>query len=180
MPKQNGKGQASILTRVQIGEIIELASDRYRPIFAIAAYTGCRISEARSLTAKNLNLDNGYVLFAETKTKVDRVVPLHPDLVNILRKGNLPTTGYLFPSPRSSGPISREAIAQELKAIAQDLGVIGVSTHSFRRSVATHLHEMGKDLKTIASITGHKDLNSLSRYIDVSPEKQMAAIMALG
>ncbi len=180
MPKQNGKGQAAILTRAQIDKIIELASDRYRPIFAIAAYTGCRISEARSLTAENLNLGNGHILFTETKTKVDRVVQLHPTLVDILRSAKLPSTGYLFPSPKSNGPLSREAIAQELKTITQDIGVIGVSTHSFRRSVATHLHEKGVDLKSIASVTGHKDLNSLSRYIDVSPETQMAAIMALG
>jgi integrase/recombinase XerD len=180
MPKQDGKGQSSLLTRKQIHKIIDLASPRYKPIFAIAAFTGCRISEARNLKAENLDLVNGSITFTETKTKVDRVVQCHPKLLEILSSSDLPTSGYLFPSPRSNGALSREAISGELAAITTDLGLPGVSTHSFRRSVATHLHEKGTDLKSIASITGHKDLNSLSRYIDVSPEKQLAAILSLG
>ncbi len=179
MPTIKGKGQASILSNSQIDLILEKASPRYRPIFAIAAYTGCRISEARLMTADRLDLKNRTILFTETKTKVDRVVELHPELIEILKGCNLPSSGLLFPSPRSSGAVSRTCVDAELRNICETLELVGVSTHSFRRSVATNLHEKGVDLKTIGSVTGHKSLDQLSKYIDVSPEKQRAAVMLL-
>jgi integrase/recombinase XerD len=179
MPTIQGRGQASVISRADIDRILANAAPRYRPIFAIAAFSGCRISEARTLKAENLNLTAATILFLQTKMKVDRVVAMHPALVEILAAADLPAQGYLFPSPRASGPISREAIGGELTKIATDLGLIGVSTHSFRRSVATCLHERGVDLKAIASVTGHKDLNSLSQYIEVSPARQRSAILTL-
>jgi integrase/recombinase XerD len=182
MPTLQGKGQAAILSNEQIDSIIDLASPRYRPIFAIAAFTGCRISEARLMTADRLDLGdlgNETILFTQTKTKVDRMVALHPELVEILKASNLPSSGLLFPSPKSSGAVSRVCVDGELRRICDDLGLIGVSTHSFRRSLATNLHEKGVDLKSIGSVTGHKSLDQLAKYIDVSPEKQRSAIMAL-
>jgi integrase/recombinase XerD len=56
--------------------------------------------------------------------------------------------------------------------------VKGVGTHSFRRSLATNLHGKGVPLKTIASITGHRSLDALSRYLDVTPAQQKEAILA--
>lgn len=179
MPTLNGKGQASVLSNSQIDKLISIARSPYKQIFAVAAFTGCRISEAIQMTADRLDLELGQILFTETKNKVDRIVPLHPELVDILTKGNLPRSGWLFPSPKTSSHITRQVVSEELKLIAADLGYVGVSTHSFRRSLATNLYEKGIDLKSIASITGHQSLDKLSIYIDVSPQKQKTAILNL-
>lgn len=179
MPTINGSGQATILNSDQIDKILSVARSPYREIFAIAAFTGCRISEAIKMTAEKLDLTTGNILFTETKTKVDRLVPLHPELVNILSKSNLPRSGYLFPSPKTSSHITRQVVSEELKLISEDLGYFGVSTHSFRRSLATTLHGNGAPLKAIASITGHKSLDSLQKYIDVTPEQQRQALTLL-
>ena len=179
MPTINGSGQASILNSDQIDKIIDMARPPYKEIFSIAAFTGCRISEAIKMTADRLDLETGNIYFTETKTKVDRLVPLHPELVAILSKSNLPRSGYLFPSPKTSSHITRQVVSEELKLISEDLGYIGVSTHSFRRSLATTLHGNGAPLKAIASITGHKSLDSLQKYIDVTPEQQRQALTLL-
>ncbi|MCX5962904.1 MAG: site-specific integrase [Cyanobacteria bacterium] len=169
MPTLNGSGQATVLSNEQIDKIIKIARSPYKIIFAIAAFTGCRISEAIKLTAENLDLENGTILFTETKTKVDRQVPIHPELLELLINADLPRSGFMFPSPKTDKAISRQCVSDELKQISQDLGFVGVSTHSFRRSLSTNLHEKGVDLKSIASITGHKSLDQLSKYIEVSP-----------
>lgn len=176
MPTINGKGQASTLSNDDIDKILSLASRTYRGVFAIAAFTGCRISEALSLDAKFLDLKRGSITFTETKTKADRTVPIAPELRSILIGLDLPTHGYLFPSPKTSGHLTRSGAGKELKAICDDLGLVGVSTHSFRRSLATDLHSKGAPLKAIASITGHRSLDSLQRYIDVTTEDQLAAL----
>ena len=83
---------------------------------------------------------------------------------------------YWSPPRPPSGHLTRSGAGKELKAICDDLGLVGVSTHSFRRSLATVLHSNGAPLKAIASITGHKSLDSLQRYIDITPEDFVEAI----
>jgi integrase/recombinase XerD len=177
----NGKGQAAVLSGDQIESILRLAGDRYRAIFAVAAFTGCRISEARKLKGAHVDLAGDTLTFVETKTGDDRTVPMSAKLKTILLESGAQLVGdsdWLFPSPRTAGPVTREAVGAELKAVAAELGYIGVSTHSFRRSVATTLSDKGAALKVIAGLTGHKSLDQLSRYIEVTPA-QLAAAAAL-
>ncbi|UBF26408.1 site-specific integrase [Kovacikia minuta CCNUW1] len=178
MPKVNGKGQAAILSNDQIDQVIKLCREPYNLAVAIAAYTGCRMGEAIQLRAENLDLAAGIITLTHTKTGRTREVVMHPELVVILADAELPTCGYLFPSPRTSGHITRQAVDKELREVCEALEIRGVGTHSFRRSLATNLHGKGIPLKTIASITGHESLNELSRYLDVTPEQQKAAILA--
>lgn len=178
MPKVNGKGQAAILSNEQIDEVIKFCKHPYDLIVAIAAYTGCRMGEAIQLRAENLDLAAGVITFTKTKTGKVREVELHPDLVEMLKTADLPTVGYLFPSPRTAGHITRQALDKELREVCEALELRGVGTHSFRRSLATNLHGKGIPLKTIASITGHESLDNLAIYIDVTPAQRKAAILA--
>jgi integrase/recombinase XerD len=179
MPKLNGKGQAAILTNEQIDRVIELCRSPYKFVVAIAAYTGCRMGEALQLKAENLDLATGTIIFTHTKTGKPREIELHPELIAILTSAELPQDGHLFPSMRgASGHLSRQSVDAELRDICSELGLRGVGTHSFRRSLATNLHAKNIPLKVIASITGHESLNELSRYLDVTPEQRRSAIMA--
>lgn len=45
------------------------------------------------------------------------------------------------------------------------LGLEEVSTHTFRRSLATHLYDAGVPLRQIMAITGHAILASLTSYL---------------
>jgi len=143
MPKVNGKGQAAILTNKQIDQVIGLCRKPYSLIVAIAAYTGCRMGEALKLRAENLDLAAGVVTLTHTKTGKSREVILHPELVEILKAAELPTNGYLFPSKRKDGHVTRQAVDKELREVCEALELKGVGTHSFRRSLATDLHGKG-------------------------------------
>jgi integrase/recombinase XerD len=178
MGKVSGKGQAQVLSNEQIDSIIALCGRPYNLAVAIAAYTGSRMGEVIALRAENLDLGGGYLNLTETKNGEARSVMLHPELVAILEAAELPASGWLFPSKRTAGHISRQSVDLEIRAVCADLGIKGVGTHSFRRSLATNLHSKAVPLKTIASITGHKSLDQLSRYLDVSPEMHKDAIMA--
>jgi integrase/recombinase XerD len=179
MPKVNGSGQAAILSNEQIDRVIERCRAPHKFAVAIAAYTGCRMGEAIALRAENLDLNEGILTFTKTKTGRVREIELHPELIAILTSAELPQEGWLFPSRRKpGGRISRQSIDAELRAVCADMGLKGVGTHSFRRSLATNLHGKSIPLKTIAAITGHASLDSLARYIDVTPEQRRSAIMA--
>ena len=69
------------------------------------------------------------------------------------------------------------SIDKALRQTCSRLGLEGVSTHSFRRSLATAAVRRGVALSTIQRVTGHKSLGSLGHYLEASDEEVLAAIV---
>ena len=67
-----------------------------------------------------------------------------------------------------------------LKDACQRIFVEGVSTHSFRRTALTQMHNAGIPLRHIQEISGHNDLGTLQRYLEVSPEQKRKAVSMIG
>jgi integrase/recombinase XerD len=57
------------------------------------------------------------------------------------------------------------------------LGLEGVSTHSFRRTLATAAVRRGVSLHVVQQVTGHKSLGSLGHYLEADDTEVMAAIV---
>lgn len=177
--KVSGRGQAKVLSGDEINQILDYTREPYRTAVAIAAYTGCRMSEAIALKRENLLPDA--IVFTRTKTGKTRAVPLHSKLKAILAEANLPPVGYLFPSQggKSLPHITRQAVDKELRAVCTGLEIQGVGTHSFRRSALTAMKDHNIPIKNIAAISGHESLNELARYLEVSEGDKQQAIAAL-
>lgn len=75
--------------------------------------------------------------------------------------------------------MTRAAADLILKAACERLGLVGVSTHSFRRTALTNLHNNGVPLRVIQQISGHSSLGVLQRYLEVDPQQTLAAIATL-
>ena len=67
-----------------------------------------------------------------------------------------------------------------LKAACDRIGLFGVSTHSFRRTALTQMSSAGIPLRVIQEISGHNDLGTLQRYLEVSPEQKRKAVAVIG
>ncbi|MEP0820377.1 tyrosine-type recombinase/integrase [Trichocoleus desertorum GB2-A4] len=59
------------------------------------------------------------------------------------------------------------------------LGLVGVSTHSFRRTALTQMSSAGVPLRVIQEISGHRSLQALQRYLEVSELQLEGAIASL-
>lgn len=138
-----------------------------RCVFAICYYTSCRISEALKLEAADVV--EGRIVFraTTTKTKQTREVKLPVKLIQILSETGLPDRGYLFPG-RLKGHLSRQAADLALRQACEALGWQGISTHSFRRTGITRLHDAGVPLRRIQARTGHVSLGNLAIYVEVN------------
>lgn len=66
-----------------------------------------------------------------------------------------------------------------LKAATERIGLVG-STHSFRRTALTMMSSAGIPLRVIQEISGHNDLGTLQRYLEVSPEQKRKAVAVIG
>jgi integrase/recombinase XerD len=167
--KNQRNGQAEILSEAQVTLLLAELSPKMRATFAICYFTACRVSEALQLTADDVQ--GGKISFRRvtTKTNHSREVPIAPALAKILQECQLPTSGKLF-------GVTRQAADKALRKGCDRLAIKGVSTHSFRRTAATRLHQKGVPLRVIQKIGGWSSLQALQLYLEVSQEQVVEAI----
>ena len=179
--KVDRNGQAAILTESELKELFDYASPKYKAVFGICLFTGCRISEALSLRAEDIV--NGSILFRKENTKGKnkaREVSISPTLQAYLDDADLPSRGYLFPSRNNlNQPMGSQSAHKMLDKYCDMLGIKGASTHSFRRTALTMMCNAGIPFSVIQDISGHASLDVLSRYLSVSPEQKKGAISVI-
>ena len=192
MPKTNGSGQARTLTPEQLDGLLDAAPGAdHRALWAVMRWTGSRVSETLQLRWAAIHDDRIVFAAKTTKTKTTReplIAPrLHQELEMYrgewaLRQGRLPGPhDWLFPGRWVNESLSRQAADKALRSALNGAGLpSGCSLHTFRRSLATTMANGGASLKTVCRFTGHRSLQQLSAYIDVSSADERAALDCLG
>ena len=173
MAKVNRFGKASVLNPNELQLLWGESGTPYDLICQLAYFTAGRIGEVLQLRAEDIRGGEITYRAITTKTRTTRSVKIPVQLQDALRLGRLPGSGYLFPGAGSSGHLSARAVESHIKEAARLLGFEGMSTHTFRRSMATHLHMQGVPLRAIQKITGHATLSALEQYLDI--DRQEAA-----
>lgn len=154
------------MTDEQLADLFANVTYRDRLLFAICYYTSCRISEALQLERSDLIGDRIVFRAVITKTKKTREVKIPAKLQAIIDDSELPLSGYIFLG-KKGGHLTRQAADLTLRKACDYLGLHGVSTHSFRRSAITKLHDAGVPLRTLQKRTGHASLSNLALYVEV-------------
>jgi len=162
-----------------------LRTNRDQALFGICLYTAARINEACSLHTVDVYASDGRVREritfrrATTKGKQEtRSVPVSLELKQLL-EGYRSDRSYLFPGRWGRAHICPESADALLRAAFKRLGIEGASTHSFRRTSITWMHNERVPIKHIQSISGHRSLAALQRYIDVTEKDKEMAIATL-
>jgi integrase/recombinase XerD len=187
MPKLDRHGKAAILTQEQLTRLFEgFRADRDRALFGACLYLGCRISEACSLQTFDCYSDSGEVrsqiIIRRSATKgkqATRTIDTHPKLTELLQKHN-PGKQWVFQSRCHYWKhIDSDSADWILREACTRAGLEGVSTHSFRRTALTAMSSAGVPLRVIQEVSGHRSLNELQKYLEVSEEQRRSAIASL-
>lgn len=176
--KVAGNGQGKILSSDELQLLFSegLASARDRALFGICLYTACRVSEALALTTTDIQ--GGMLTFRKSTTKgklKTRVVNIQPDLAFLLDAHKI-KAGLLFRGTRPAMPLTRCMADRILKNACEKINLRGVSTHSFRRTALTMMSDSGIPLRVIQEISGHSDLGTLQRYLEVTDKQKSIAV----
>jgi len=155
---------------------------RDRALVELLYGAGIRVGELVALDVRDIDLHRGDVR-VWGKGRKERVVPLPAAARNALREyldqrrrpGVLAEP--LFTSLRSKkGEMPRRLDPRDVRRIlrtrAERAGLVDrVHPHRLRHSYATHLLDMGTDLRAIQELLGHASLSTTQKYTAVSAER---------
>ncbi len=153
---------------------------RYRTMTMFLAYTGCRYAEAAELRVKRLDLSAGRATFIETKTNENRTVffaePLKSNLAKLV-EGRSPND-FVFRNTKEK-QVHVQDYSDDLKRRAVAAGVTKRTfPHNFRHSYITHMLETGVPITEVATLVGHKDIQTTySTYMHLADKTLQRAAM---
>jgi integrase/recombinase XerC len=189
--------QAKILTDKQVRAVLaELDTRRYplrdRAMFMLSMKAGMRAKEISSVTWAMVTDAEGEiadVIALENKASKGRGggrhIPLHPDLKAALtalhrdRGDKARPDMPVIHSERDRG-LSAAAVVVWFHRLYADLGMVGCSSHSGRRSFITRaarkISEVGGSLRHVQQLAGHASLGTTARYIEADAEAQRKVV----
>ena len=177
-PKAKG---ARALTREQLAAIITaiqanttLVEEDIADVFLLQAHTGLRIGEALALRWEDVDLEAGTLSVTGTMIRVPKVgirrqerpktdesartIDLTPAALDILQH-RVHETDLVFPD-RLGRPRDPNTVEKLWRLERDSLGAEGVTTHAFRKTVATMLDEAGLSARAIADYLGHAQVST--------------------
>jgi len=162
-----------ILSHSEVEQVFDaLTSIRCRVVAMTLYATGLRLSEALNLQTTDIDSDRMLIKVREGKGGRDRYVPLSPKLLHILRAYwvVLQPSDVLFPAKSDRGrPLAPETVRHALCRAGESAGLSKpVSPHILRHTYATHMLELGADIREVQVLLGHRSIQTTQRYVHVS------------
>ncbi|MDB5366369.1 MAG: recombinase XerD [Rhodospirillales bacterium] len=175
-PKR-GRSLPKILDQDEVTRLLAPGIDaRLSALLELAYGSGLRVSELAELPLAAVARD-GRTLRVRGKGSKERLVPLSEPakaaLKTWLEKRRPRESSFLFPGDGSGGHLTRQRIAQLLKARALAVGLdpARISPHVLRHAFATHLLDGGADLRAVQTLLGHADIGTTQIYTHVAGER---------
>ena len=145
---------------------------------------GLRRSELLSLKPGDIDSKRNLVVIRQAKGKKDRMAPLSPVLLVMLReyatKYKPDKKSWLFEGLGKGTPYSTRSLQEVIQAAKQKVGIMKPgSIHSLRHSFATHLIDRGTDISMIQKLLGHNDIKTTLRYLHTSNKDLLRIVSPL-
>lgn len=194
--------QAKTLTGKQVQIMLSFLQNRRNGlrnvvIFLLSVKSGLRAKEIASLKWSMIVNSDGEVGSAihltnrSSKGKSGRIIPLNKDLKVYLEQlyaREKVTRGFdirqssVIRTERSDST-SSQAIVNMFQRWYQDLGFVGCSSHSGRRTFITNasrkIGQFGGSLRDVQILAGHSNLQTTQRYIDHNTQAHRSVVDAI-
>jgi integrase/recombinase XerD len=162
----------NVLSKEEIKLILNAHSNiKHKMMLSLIYSCGLRRSELLNLKPADIDSKRNIVLLKNAKGKKDRIAPLSPKILEMLREyylGYKPKT-WLFEGQVAGEHYSEQSLQSVLKQALQKAGIKKpVTLHWLRHSYATHLLESGTDLRYIQELLGHSSSKTTEIYTHVS------------
>lgn len=163
-----------------------IEGQRDHALLAFLYNTGARIQEALSVCPQAIRFDSPASVCLYGKGRKERVCPLWPETVSLLRAmllrqpraDNEPIFVNRYGRPMGASGV-RFKLAECVAAASEttpSLKSKHVTPHSFRHATAVHLVAAGVDITVIRSWLGHVSLDTTNHYAQANLETKRKAL----
>ena len=160
------QGRDRILNDEELGRLLiqlEKISPWYKPLVEFALETAMRRGELISLLWINVNFEKSVAFLPLTKNGDSRYVPLSMKAIRILKLLPRDIEGRVF--PLNKGTVSTLFLRAARRANVED-----IHFHDLRHMALTKLSVKFTNILELASISGHRELKMLQRYVHIKAE----------
>ena len=169
--------QPDIPSGQQVRALLDAApSLKHRAMFMLLYGAGLRVSEVLALTTADVDSARMVLHIRDTKNRHDRIVPLPRPALDALRaywKEERPSGPMLIEGRCGRETLTRGAVNQAISRAARKAGILHrVYPHLLRHAFATHMLELGGDLRTVQILLGHRSLQSTARYTHLTEARR--------
>jgi site-specific recombinase XerD len=171
-----------VLSRQEVFELWRPLRQVKRRLLLMTAYSAAlRTSELVHLRVEDLDAEQMQIRVKPDGVKGERFVPYSPTLKRLMgpylaEHGSV----WLFPGESKKRPLTTWA-ARNICVHAAQLARLSkaVTITMLRHSAATHLLELGVDLRTIQKVLGHSCLGTTMRYALLTHDKRQPPVQPL-
>jgi site-specific recombinase XerD len=162
-----------VLSTDEVTALFGAISVRMYLAIALVLYgAGLRIAEVLALEVTDIDGARGVIRVRHGKGDRAREAKLSSNLYQWLRRywaDERPPRPYIFASRHTGRPPRAETVRRALEMAAEEAGIHKrVTPHVLRHSFATHLLDIGTDLRVIQVMLGHRSVRTTARYTRVS------------
>lgn len=205
VPRVPKEQKALALTVEQAQTFLRFAAlDRFRALWFVALFTGCRPGELLGLEWKHVNLEKaeirveqslfrpkggGWKLTAPKTPKSKRTIPIPPEVVEELLQHKHQQdkerqawkedvkTDFVFTAYNGSPLVSNHLTVSNLQPMAKKAGLpTNINLYTLRHTAATIMLHSGVDARVVADRLGHSDVRQvLETYYHPPKEAQREA-----
>jgi len=142
---------------------------KHRFLLETLYYTGIRSQELIDLKFTDIDRDRMVMNIRQSKGKKDKQIPINKKYLDKLTKyyRMYKPLVYIFNGQYKGDKYTKSSIREVVKYCSKDINK-DITTHKFRHSFATHLHEKGVDIKYIQKLLGHSRVTTTEIYTHVN------------
>jgi integrase/recombinase XerD len=182
-PKYTKSLPRNILTRKEMAKVLDAPSTRTKTglrdkaMLEVLYSTGMRTGEIINLSLYDLDLQKGLIKINKGKGRKDRIVPIGKVACKYLKKylrksrpriNNNSKQLLLFLTLRGNR-LYHTNFAEAVRNYAKEAGIKKhITPHSFRHTCATHMLELGADIRYIQELLGHESIQTTQIYTRVT------------
>lgn len=164
------------LTREEVSKIFgSLGNLKHRAMVSLVYACGLRLGETIRLRLTDIDASQRLIVVRQSKGNKDRVVPVPESILLLLNEYAMAFKPkvYLFEGQFAGDPYTERSLQQVFKGAVRKSGIrqTEASLHWLRHSYATHLLEMGTNLRDLQTLLGHKNIKTTEGYTHISSTK---------
>jgi len=123
---------------------------------------------------RRTDISCGAITVIQEKTGTELAVTLHPALLAAMRA--YPVKGIYLIGDKHGRPIGSRALSKLVKRAVKAAGLPPHCVpHGLRKALMRRLAEHGATTKELASVSGHKTLTEVERYVAKADQRKLSA-----